>query len=299
MSSIFSTSVPSTPASSRTSRAAASAADSPGSMWPFGSASTVPSFTRTAAMKGRPRMFLTSTPPAENSRSVATRVLDQRDEAHGHHGLLPAAGVEASEALASGCADWANEPAVGRQLIHQRGGRLAFGRGRDGDAVEGRPVGRSAAAIAGADLHVVVAQLAQYACCLLGERSVTLDRHHLATTARKHGRRVAGARAYLECAVIGPELEQRGHRRHDPGLRDRLPLADAQRAVAVRALALLRRHEALARDLLHRAQHPLVGDATAAELSLHHLKPALGVGVSRCTVGAPRGHGSALSRART
>src|SRR5256714_8165701 len=253
MSSIFSTSVPSTPASSRTSRAAASAADSPGSMWPFGSASTVPSFTRTAAMKGRPRMFLTSTPPAENSRSVGTRVLDQRDEAHGHHGLVPAAGVEAGEALASGCADRANEPAVWRQLIHQRGRRLAFGRGGDGDAVEGGPVRRSAAAIAGADLHVVVAQLAQYACCLLGERSVTLDRHHLATAARKHGRRVAGARAHLECAVIGPELEQRGHRRHDPGLRDRLPRADAQRAVAVRALALLRRHEALAGDLLHRA----------------------------------------------
>ena len=30
---------------------------------------------------------------------------------------------------------------------------------------------------------------------------------------------------------------------------------------------------------------------TLAELPLHHLEPALGVGVSRCTVGAPRGHG--------
>src|SRR5256885_2462398 len=174
MASIFSTSVPSPPASSRTSRAAASAADSPGSMWPFGSASTVPSFPRTAAMKGRPRMFLTSTPPAENSRSVGTRVLDQRDEAHGHHGLLPAAGVEAGEALASGCADRANEPAVWRQLIHQRGRRLAFGRGGDGDAVEGGPGRRSAAAIARADPHGFLTPLAPYARCLPRERNATL-----------------------------------------------------------------------------------------------------------------------------
>src|SRR2546423_15340351 len=165
MSSIFSTSVPSTPASSRTSRAAASAADSPGSMWPFGSASTVPSFTRTAAMKGRPRMFLTSTPPAENSRSVGTRVLDQRDEAHGHHGLLPAAGVEAGEALASGCADRANEPAVWRQLIHQRGRRLALGRGGGGDGVARGPPPPPPASPARSGPHVFVVHPAQAARC--------------------------------------------------------------------------------------------------------------------------------------
>src|SRR5215471_18303749 len=104
MSSIFSMSVPTTPVSSRTSRAAASAADSPGSMWPLGSASTVPSFTRTAAMYGWPRMFLTTTPPAENSRSIATVVLDQWDEPDRDDGLRAAVTAEAGEALAGAAA---------------------------------------------------------------------------------------------------------------------------------------------------------------------------------------------------
>src|SRR5215471_18078601 len=116
MSSIFSMSVPTTPVSSRTSRAAASAADSPGSMWPLGSASTVPPFTRTAAMKGRPRMFLTTTPPAENSRSTATVVLDQWDEADGHDGLGAAVAAEAGETLARSAAHGADEEAVVGEL---------------------------------------------------------------------------------------------------------------------------------------------------------------------------------------
>src|SRR3954451_18839388 len=160
MSSIFSTSVPTTPVSSRTSRAAASAADSPGSMWPLGSASTVPFFTRTAAMKGRPRMFLTTTPPAENSRSIATVVLDEGDEAHGHDGLAPPVPVVAREALAA-VADRTDEQAVGSELLEQRRRRLAHGGGGHGDAVEGSAVAGAATAVACAHLHVVVAELAE------------------------------------------------------------------------------------------------------------------------------------------
>src|SRR3954452_1425922 len=125
MSSIFSTSVPSTPASSRTSRAAASAADSPGSMWPFGSASTLPSFTRTAAMYGRPRMFLTTTPPAENSRSIATGVLDQGHEAHWHHRLCAAVAPVAGEPLAGRAAHGTHQQPVLGELLEQGGGRRA------------------------------------------------------------------------------------------------------------------------------------------------------------------------------
>src|SRR5262249_54311972 len=138
MSSIFSMSVPVTPVSSRSSRAAASAADSPGSMCPFGSARTVPSLTRTAAMYGRPRMFLTTTPPAENSRWVATGLLDQGDEAHGHDRLAPAVGAEAGEAFAGPAAHGADEQPFRRQLFEQRVGRGPGGRGGDRDAVEGR-----------------------------------------------------------------------------------------------------------------------------------------------------------------
>src|SRR5436305_14006558 len=158
MSSSFSISVPSTPVSSRTARAAASTADSPGSMCPLGSASTAPRFTRTAAMNGRPCMFLTTTPPAENSRSVATGALDQRDEAHGHDRLGGTVGTDAREPLAAGGAHRAHQQPIGFELLEQRRRWLPFGRGGHRDAVEGRAVRRAAAAVTGSDLHVVVAE---------------------------------------------------------------------------------------------------------------------------------------------
>src|SRR5438874_13415861 len=71
MSPSFSTTRPSTPVSSRTSRTAVSAAVSPWSIRPFGSAQTLSRpFGRIAATIGRPRIVRTSTPPAENSRST-------------------------------------------------------------------------------------------------------------------------------------------------------------------------------------------------------------------------------------
>src|SRR6266498_277929 len=124
MSSIFSTSSPLTPVSSRTSRSAASAADSPGSMWPFGRASTLPSFTRTAATNGRPRMVRTTTPPAENSRRSGGRSasffgiallglgLHEGHEAHRYHGLATALGVVTHQALVASAADRAYQYAV-------------------------------------------------------------------------------------------------------------------------------------------------------------------------------------------
>src|SRR3954449_5132317 len=162
MSSIFSTSEASTPVSSRTSRAAASAADSPGSMCPLGSASTLPSFSRMAAIYGRPRMFRTTTPPAENSRSIATVVLDEGDEADGHHGLRGAVCGEARQPLLASAADRADEHAVGCQLLEQRWRWRVLGGGGYRDAVEGGPVRCAAAAVADAHLHVVVGQLRQH-----------------------------------------------------------------------------------------------------------------------------------------
>src|SRR3954464_2817210 len=84
MSPSFSTSRPSTPVSSRTSRSAVSAADSPSSMWPFGSAQTrILPRGRIAATIVRPRIVRTSTPPAENSRSTHP-VLPATDGWHLH-----------------------------------------------------------------------------------------------------------------------------------------------------------------------------------------------------------------------
>src|SRR5436190_18382232 len=85
MSPSFSTSRPSTPVSSRTSRIAVSAADSPASTWPFGSAQTrsLPR-GRIAASIVWPRIVRTSTPPAENSRSILARFYQAADGWHLH-----------------------------------------------------------------------------------------------------------------------------------------------------------------------------------------------------------------------
>src|SRR5881227_3261168 len=84
MSPSFSTSNPSTPVSSRTSRIAVSAADSTSSMWPFGSAQTrILPRGRIAATIVRPRIVRTSTPPAENSRATHP-VLPATDGWHWH-----------------------------------------------------------------------------------------------------------------------------------------------------------------------------------------------------------------------
>src|SRR3954447_13976690 len=71
MSPSFSTSAASTPVSSRTSRSAASAADSRPSGWPLGSASTLrPSAARRVGTMTMQRPSRTTTPPAENSESA-------------------------------------------------------------------------------------------------------------------------------------------------------------------------------------------------------------------------------------
>src|SRR5439155_26077951 len=70
----FSTGSASTPASSRTSRAAASIGVSPGSMWPLGSATTGrPLAARRTGMITIVSSPRTTTPPAENSRLRGAR----------------------------------------------------------------------------------------------------------------------------------------------------------------------------------------------------------------------------------
>src|SRR4051794_2751430 len=107
-------------------------------------------------------MFLTTTPPAENSRSIATGVLDQRDEADGHDRLGAAVAAVAGEAFVGSAAHGADEVAVVGELLEQRRRWLALGRRGHGDAVEGSAVGGAATAVAGAHLHVVVAELAEH-----------------------------------------------------------------------------------------------------------------------------------------
>jgi hypothetical protein len=85
---------------------------------------------------------------------------------------------------------------------------------------------------------------------------------------------------------IGPLLEQElRHERDDRRARDGLAVADGKRRVLVGARSDALVHEGVPRNLGHRAEHALVGDAFAAQ-RIDHAKPrALG------------GHADAVARA--
>src|SRR5918998_1395964 len=139
MSSSFSTSSASSPVSSRTSRHAASAADSPASGWPLGRTSTS-SRTRTTATKGRPRIRRTTTPPAENSRIIFVR--HERNEAHGGHRLLVSL-AHTDELLGSSPRNRTDERRAGRELGDQRRRGLVLGGSGHRDAAKRSAIRRS------------------------------------------------------------------------------------------------------------------------------------------------------------
>jgi hypothetical protein len=87
---------------------------------------------------------------------------------------------------------------------------------------------------------------------------------------RQNRGRVARSGADLENLLAAVELERLADRRDDPGLGDRLALADRKRPVGVGAPAPAQRHEKLARHLRHRREDALVGDPPPSELSLDH-----------------------------
>src|SRR5919202_4495312 len=89
MSPSFSTSRASTPVSSRTSRSAASAADSRPSGWPFGSARTLlPSAARRVGTITMHSPSRTTTPPAENSDSAPVGIRPLEDVALERLGIV-------------------------------------------------------------------------------------------------------------------------------------------------------------------------------------------------------------------
>ena len=69
---------------------------------------------------------------------------------------------------------------------------------------------------------------------------------------RQHGGRVPGAGPDLQHALGALQRQRLADRGHDPGLGDRLAVADRQRGVGVGAPPVALRHEQLARDRRHR-----------------------------------------------
>ena len=116
------------------------------------------------------------------------------------------------------------------------------------------------------------AERVEGAARLGGERLVALDADHLGGEAGEHRGRVARAGADLQHPLVAAQLQRLADRGDDPGLGDRLRLADRQGRVGVGAAAEALGDELLARHLPHRRQHALVADPAAAQLPLDHLR---------------------------
>src|SRR5690625_1063825 len=85
--------------------------------------------------------------------------------------------------------------------------------------------------------HGPVAQRVQDLARAVEQRPVTLDREHPGTQLAEYGRLVATARAYLEDAVVGPDVQHHRLVCHRERLRNGLTEPDGQRFVFIRAAA--------------------------------------------------------------
>ena len=131
---------------------------------------------------------------------------------------------------------------------------------RDDDPIERRLRFPAEVAVAVPHVDVLVAELLEPRAGRCGERLHDLDRKDPIDDLGQHRRLVPGARAYLENAVPGPDLEQLGHRGHDERLRNRLPVAYRQRLVLVGEPYQLLGNEPVPRHLAHGPQHILIAD---------------------------------------
>ena len=131
-----------------------------------------------------------------------------------------------------------HEPPAEREL-RQQAWRRRGRRGVDRDRVEGRPLRQALAAVADDDLDVARSRARSSS-----SRAATASRssRSIVTTSRgepgEHRRRVARAGADLEHPLGALERQRLADRGDDPGLRDRLAVADRERRVVVGAAAM-------------------------------------------------------------
>jgi hypothetical protein len=97
----------------------------------------------------------------------------------------------------------------------------------------------------------------------LAERLHDLYRIHLPDEFAQHGSLVAGPGADLEYDMFRPRIDQVRRQRDDVWLRDRLPLADRQRMVAIRTAYGALGDESMTRHFAHRVHHA-AGETLAA-----------------------------------
>jgi hypothetical protein len=119
----------------------------------------------------------------------------------------------------------------------------------------------------------------------LRNRRRAFDRVDLLDQLREHGALIARSGTDLEHATRHARFQQGlGHARHDPGLRNRLALADRQRGVFVGARGECFVDEQMPRQLAHHIEHTAVANAlggqaidqTIARTLRGHAEPARG-----------------------
>ena len=119
-------------------------------------------------------------------------------------------------------------------------------------------LGPAARAVADADVDVGAPEPRQTPLSLKRQLLDHFDAPYPTRQPRQDRSLVAEAGADLEHAVCRLRGEEVGHHRHDERLRDRLVEADRQRRVVVGQGGQRRRHEAVAWDMRHGAQHPRI-----------------------------------------
>ncbi len=215
---------------------------------------------------------------------------DQRHEPHQAQILGDKSVVGAADAhqllVAAIGADRRHQHPARRQPVDQRRRHLRRRGGHD-DPVIGQLLGPALGAVAESKDDVAQPQRVERRLGLLQQFAMALDREHAAGEARQDRGLIARAGADLEHVVALADFELFGHQRHDIGLADRLPVIDRQGHVLVGLVGKGRRHEALARRLLDRAQYPRVADPGAAQL---HQQPQLALHEPR--VGGGLSHGA-------
>ena len=176
----------------------------------------------------------------------------------------------------AGLAQDADDPAAFGKLVRQRL-RQMIDRAAQKNHVVGRLLGMAVGERAGDHDRVVGAHRAQRALRFLGERFVDIKRDHGAGETGHDRRRVARAAADIENHVIGRHIRLLDQPRQHHGLHQIAAGGDLHVLVHIGHAPLGVRNEALARDLLHRVDEPLVCDAVRPDLARDHVATGGGV----------------------
>ena len=159
-------------------------------------------------------------------------------------------------------------PALGELLEERR--RHARPARRDQDAIERRLVRPAERAVRRPHPHVVVPQLSSIWRARAASRGIRSTVHTRAASSESTAAWYPLPVPISSTFSRPVRAKQLGHPTHDEGLRDRLPVPDRQRMIAVRPIAQRLVHEQVARHAPHRREHPRLRHPARHHLLLHH-----------------------------